>query len=118
MRTPQKFLSYDLANDLADKLKKQLKELQTLTNLDDNLLSLDLVNYLLQRDFIRKKPLIKMPGVRHFKEFDHSRVDWMVKKLKGKDLRSTDFRGAYLIGADLRVVNFSGANLSYSMFLN
>ena len=56
----------------------------------------------------------------------------MGKKIKDKDMRATDFRGAYLIAADLRntdlrAVNFigadlrdadlRGANLSTSMFL-
>ncbi|HDR6271329.1 TPA: pentapeptide repeat-containing protein [Bacillus cereus] len=119
-------LSYDIPDDLADKLGKQLKELQALTKLDaDNLLSLDLVMYrfssnellTLASDFIRRNTIDKMSGVRKIKEFDHARADWMGKKLKGKDLRATDFRGAYLIAADLRDVNFSGADLSTSMFL-
>ncbi|MGG4489851.1 pentapeptide repeat-containing protein [Metabacillus idriensis] len=134
-------LSYDIPDDLADKLGKQLKELQALTKLDaDNLLSLDLVMYrfslnellTLASDFVRKNIIDKIPGVRKIKEFDHARADWMGKKLKGKDLRATDFRGAYLIaadmgntdlravnfiGADLRDVNISGADLSTSMFL-
>lgn len=134
-------LSYDIPDDLADKLGKQLKELQALTKLDaDNLLSLDLVMYrfssnellTLASDFVRRKTIDKMPGLRKIKEFNHARADWMGKKLKGKDLRATDFRGAYLItadmrntdlravnfiGADLRDVNFSGADLSTSMFL-
>ena len=134
-------LSYDIPDDLADKLRKQLKELQDLTKLDaDNLLSLDLVMYRFSlnelltsaSDFVRRNTIDKMPSLRKIKEFNHVRADWMGKKLKGKDLRATDFRGAYLIaadmrntdlravnfiGADLRDVNFSGADLSTSMFL-
>jgi len=134
-------LSYDIPDDLADKLEKQLEELQALTKLDaDNLLSLDLVMYrfslnellTLASDFVRKNTIDKVSSIREIKEFDHARVNWMGKKLKGKDLRATDFRGAYLIaadmrntdlravnfiGADLRDVNFSGADLSSSMYL-
>lgn len=133
--------SYDIPDDLANKLTTKLKELQNLTKLDaDNLLSLDLVMYrfsineLLTEagDFVRKKTIEKMQSLRNINEFNHARADWMGKKLKGKDLKATDFRGAYLIaadmsntdlravnfiGADLRDVNFSGANLSTSMFL-
>lgn len=134
-------LSYDILDDLAEKLRKQLKELQNLTKLDaDNLLSLDLVMYRFSlnelltsaSDFVRKSTIDKIPSLRKIKEFNHARADWVGKKLKGKDLRATDFRGAYLIaadmsntdlravnfiGADLRDVNFSGADLSTSMFL-
>jgi hypothetical protein len=134
-------LSYDIPDDLADKLRKQLKELRDLTKLDaDYLLTFDLVmcrfslNGLLTlaSDFVRGNTIVKMSGVRKMEEFDHARADWMGKKLKGKDLRATDFRGAYLIaadmrntdlravnfiGADLRDVNFSGADLSTSMYL-
>ncbi|MGE6630521.1 pentapeptide repeat-containing protein [Bacillus sp. NPDC077027] len=134
-------LSYDIPDDLADKLRKQLKELQDLTKLDaDHLLSLDLVMYRFSlnelltsaSDFVRRNTIDKMPSLRKSKEFNHARADWMGKQLKGKDLRATDFRGAYLIaadmrntdlravnfiGADLRDVNFSGADLSTSMFL-
>lgn len=134
-------LSYDIPDDLADKLGKHLKQLQALTKLDaDNLLSLDLVMYrfssnellTLASDFVRRNTIDKTPGVQKVKGSDHARADWMGKKLKGKDLRATDFRGAYLIaadmrntdlravnfiGADLRDVNFSGADLSTSMFL-
>ncbi|MGN7478757.1 pentapeptide repeat-containing protein [Solibacillus silvestris] len=134
-------LTYDIPDDLSGKLGKKLKELQGMTKLDaDNLLSLDLVmhrfslNGLLTSasDVVRRKTIDQMPGVRKMQEFDNKRVDWMGKKLKGKDLRATDFRGAYLIaadmrntdltavnfiGADLRDANFSGADLSASMFL-
>lgn len=134
-------LSYDIPDDLANKLEKQLIELQDLTKLNaDELISLDLVmhrfylNELLTSasDYIRKKTVIQMSGVQNTKKFDHVRVDWMGKNLKGKDLRGIDFRGAYLIaadmrntdlravnfiGADLRDVDFRGADLSTSMFL-
>ncbi|MFK4469367.1 pentapeptide repeat-containing protein [Bacillus sp. RC252] len=134
-------LSYNIPDDLADKLRKQLKELQDLTELDaDNLLSLDLVIYRFSlnelltsaSDFVRRNTIDKMPSLRKIKDFNHARANLMGKKFKGKDLRATDFRGAYLIaadmrntdlravnfiGADLRDVNFSGANLSTSMFL-
>ena len=134
-------LTYDMPDDLADKLGEKLKELQGLTKLDaDNLLALDLVkqqysiNGLLTSasEFVRRKTIDQMPGVRKMKDFDNKRADWMGKKVKGKDLRATDFRGAYLIaadmgntdlravnfiGADLRDVNFSGADLSTSVFL-
>ncbi|MCH7321923.1 pentapeptide repeat-containing protein [Solibacillus sp. MA9] len=134
-------LSYDITDDLADKLRKKLKELQKLTKLDaDYLLSLDLVMYRFSinellteaSDFVRRNSIEKMQSLRNFNEYNHARADWMGKKLKGKDLRATDFRGAYLIaadmrntdlravnfiGADLRDVNFSGADLSTSMFL-
>lgn len=134
-------LSHDVPDDLADKLSKQLKQLQDLTKLDaDQLLSIDLVMYRFSinelltsaSDSIRRNTIDKIRGDRKIKEFNHARVDWMGKKLKGKDLRATDFRGAYLIaadmsntdlravnfiGADLRDVNLSGADLSTSMFL-
>ncbi|WP_339327791.1 pentapeptide repeat-containing protein [Bacillus altitudinis] len=107
-------LSYEIPDGLADKLRKQLKELQDLTKLDaDNLLSLDLVMYRFSlnelltsaSDFVRKNTIDKMFGVRKIKEFEHARANWIGKKLKGKDLRATDFRGAYLIAADLRGVS-------------
>nr|WP_285851346.1 pentapeptide repeat-containing protein [Sporosarcina aquimarina] len=134
-------LSYAIPDDLAGKLRKQLNELQDLTKLDaDNLLALDLVKYRFSlndlltstSDFVRRNTIVKMPVVQELEEFDHARANWMGKKLKGKDLRATDFRGAYLIaedmrntdlrvvnfiGTDLRDVNFSGADLSTSMFL-
>ncbi|WP_453989913.1 pentapeptide repeat-containing protein [Bacillus nitroreducens] len=134
-------LTYEIPDDITDKLGKQLKELQDVTKLDaENLLSLDLVMYRFSiselltsvSDFVRRRTIETLPGKRKFSEFNHARADWIGKKVKGKDLRATDFRGAYLIaadmrntdlravnfiGADLRDVDFSGANLSTSMFL-
>lgn len=134
-------LSYDIPEDLASKLEKQMIQLQDLTKLNaDDLLSLDLIMYRFSlnelltsaSDFIRANTIANMPGARKIKEFDHARVNWMGKNVKGKDLRAIDFRGAYLIaadmrntdlravnfiGADLRDVNFKDADLSTSMFL-
>ncbi|AMW98067.1 hypothetical protein ATY39_00730 [Rummeliibacillus stabekisii] len=134
-------LTYEVPENLADKLSIQLKKLQNFTELGaDDLLAFDLIKYrfslneLLTRasNFIREKAISKLPGNRNLKDFDHARVDWIGKKLEGKDLRASDFRGAYLIasdmrntdlrevnfiGADLRDVNLSGADLFTSMFL-
>lgn len=134
-------LSYEIPEDIADKLRIQLRKLQYLTELDaDDLLALDLIMYrfslneilTIASNFVREKAISKLPGNRNIKDFDHARVDWIGKKLEGKDLRASDFRGAYLIasdmrnsdlrevnfiGADLRDVNLGGADLSTSMFL-
>ena len=134
-------LSYDIPHALSDKLSVQLKELQNLTKLDaEQLLSLDLVMYrfpvnkLLSETskYIRESLIAKLPGTKNAKNYNHERADWIGKKLRGKDLRAIDLRGAYLIaadlrnadlrgvdfiGADLRDADLRGANLSTSMFL-
>lgn len=134
-------MSYDIPNALFEKLSEQLKELQKLPELNaDELLELDLVmhrsslNELLTAasDYIREKTIAQLFNKQKDKKFNQTRVDWIGKKLKGEDLRGTDFRGAYLIAADmrnadLRAVNFigadlrdadlSGANLSTSMYV-
>ncbi len=131
-------LTYRISPALQNKLKKQLEELQGLTDQDaDSLLSLNIlrcrlpVNELLLEtsDFIRNELSSKVFKI---KKKNYRGVDWVGKNVKGKDLRTADFRGAYLIaadlrnadlrgvdfiGADLRDVNLGGANLSTSMFL-
>lgn len=134
-------LLYDIPHALCDKLSVQLKELQNLTKLDaEQLLSLDLVMYRFSLNkllsetskYIRESLIAKLPSTKNAKNFNHERADWIGKKLRGKDLRAIDFRGAYLIaadmrnadlrdvdfiGADLRDADLRGANLSTSMFL-
>lgn len=134
-------LSYDIPYALSDKLSVQLKELQNLSTLNpEQLLSLDLVMYRFPLNnllaetskIIRESLIAKLPNTKHAKNYHHERVDWIGKKLRGKDLRAIDFRGAYLIaadmrntdlrgvdfiGADLRDAELMGANLSTSMFL-
>lgn len=134
-------LTYDIPRALSDKLSDQLKELQSLIELDaEGLLSLDLVVYryplnkLLTETskYIRENQIARLSGTRPTKNYNQERTDWIGKKLKGKDLKGLDFRGAYLIaadmrntdlrgvdfiGADLRDVDLRGANLSSSMFL-
>lgn len=134
-------MSYDIPNALFEKLSEQLKELQKLPELNaDELLELDLImhrsslNELLTAasDYIREKTIAQLFNKQKDKKFNQTRVDWIGKKLKGEDLRGTDFRGAYLIaadmrnadlravsfiGADLRDADLSGANLSTSMYV-
>ncbi|SFC77072.1 Pentapeptide repeat-containing protein [Bacillus sp. OV322] len=134
-------LSYDISSALSGKLTEKLEELQNLAKLGaDELLSLDLIMYRFSlnelltaaSNSIRENIIAKLPGDKKIKDFYHARADWMGKKLKNKDLRANDFRGAYLIaadmrntdlravnfiGADLRDADFSGADLSVSMFL-
>lgn len=134
-------LSYDIPSLLADKLSKKLTELQHLTTWSaDKLVAFDLVTYRFSlngllteaSDSIRENTISELPGAKRLKDLDRARVNWMGKKLTGRDLRAVDFRGAFLIaadmrdtdlraaifiGADLRDANFCGANLSASMFL-
>jgi uncharacterized protein YjbI with pentapeptide repeats len=134
-------LSYEVPRVLSDQLTVQLKELQNLTILEaDQILSLDLVMYrftlnkLLSEtsEYIRESLIAKLPTSKNTKNYNHERADWIGKKLNGKDLRATNFRGAYLIasdlrnadlrgvdfiGADLRDADVRGANLATSMFL-
>jgi len=134
-------LSYDIPYALSDQLSVRLKELQDLTKLDaEQLLSLDLVLYRFPLNkllaetslYIRESIIAKLPGTKNAKDYNHERADWIGKKLRGKDLRAINFRGAYLIaadlrntdlrgvdfiGADLRDADLRGANLSTSMFL-
>ena len=134
-------LSYELPQDLSEKLNVQLKELQNLTKRDaDHLLSLDIVmqrfplNGLLSEtsNYIRGRLSHKISGNKKAKEYNHERVNWIGKNLSGQDLQAVNLRGAYLIavdmrnadlrgadfiGADLRDADLRGANLSTSMFL-
>lgn len=134
-------LSYNISNDLSDRLNKHLIELQNATKLNaERLESLDLITYrfplnkLLSETskYIRETIIAMLPGTKNPDSYNHERVDWMGKKLIGKDLRAFDLRGAYLIaanmrdtdlrgadfiGADLRDADLRGANLSTSMFL-
>ncbi|PAE09387.1 hypothetical protein CHI12_01320 [Terribacillus saccharophilus] len=131
-------LSYQVPQDLHKELTLQLKELESLTNLDaGSLLDLDImelripVNELLSKtsSHIRSSITNSIPNNQ---VLDYRGADWMGKNAKGKDLRAADFRGAYLIaadlkdtdlravdfiGTDLRDANLEGANLSTSMFL-
>lgn len=132
-------LSYNLSDSLQNRLNKQLKNLQDLTDMDaDGLLALDImhcrlpVNELLLEtsEYIRNELSSKVFMIKKRKQYRG--IEWIGKNLKGKDLRTADLRGAYLIaadlrnsdlrgvdfiGADLRDANFSNADLSTSMFL-
>lgn len=132
-------LTYDVSESLQGKLNKQLEKLQSLTDMGpDRLLSLDITSCRLPvyellletSEYIRTELSSKVFAIK--KGENYRGVDWIGKKLAGKDLRTTDFRGAYLIaadlrntdlrgvdfiGADLRDANLSGVNLSSSMFL-
>ncbi|PEU18537.1 pentapeptide repeat-containing protein [Bacillus sp. AFS014408] len=134
-------LSYNISHALSDKLSVQLKELQNLTKFDaEKLLHLDIVIYrfplnkLLSETskYIRESLIAKLPDTKNANNYNHERADWIGKKLRGKDLKAIDLRGAYLIatdmrnadlrgvdfiGADLRDADLRGANLSTSMFL-
>jgi uncharacterized protein YjbI with pentapeptide repeats len=134
-------LSYDIPSGLYDELSQKVKELQDLTRWSaDELLSFDLVMYRFSlnelltasSDFIRENTIATLSVTKRDKGFDHSRADWMGKKLTNKDLRATDFRrtlliaadmrnadlrAANFIGADLRDADLSGADISTSMFL-
>lgn len=134
-------LSYNVTSTLSDKLSEKLTELQNLTTWSaDQLLALDLVSYrfalneLLTEasNSIRENTIAEFTSTKKLKDLNRARVNWMGKKLNGRDLRAIDFRGAFLIaadmrstdlraasfiGADLRDADFSGANLSTSMFL-
>lgn len=134
-------LSYDLPSALTDKLSKKLAELQKVTTWSaSKILAFDLVTYRFSlngliteaSDSIRETAIEELPEAIKLKDLDRSRVNWMEKKLNGRDFRAVDFRGAFLIaadmrntdlraanfiGADVRDADFSGANLSTSMFL-
>lgn len=129
-------LSYNVTSTLSDKLSEKLTELQNLTTWSaGQLLALDLVNYrfalneLLTEasNFIRENTIAEFTSAKKLKDLNRARVNWMGKKLNGRDLRAIDFRGAFLIAADMRNTDlraasfigadFSGANLSTSMFL-
>lgn len=134
-------LSYELPQDLSEKLNVQLKELQSLTKRDaDHLLSLDIVMYrfplngLLSETskHIREMLTSNLSNPKKSKDYNHERADWIAKNLSGQDLKAINLRGAYLIaadlsntdlrgadfiGADLRDADLRGADLSTSMFL-
>ncbi|CZQ88677.1 pentapeptide repeat-containing protein [Trichococcus collinsii] len=134
-------LSYELPQNLSEKLNVQLKELQNLTKHDaDHLLSLAIVvhrfplNGLLSEtsNYIRGRLIHRISGNKKAKEYNHERVNWIGKNLSGQnlqavnlrgayliaaDMKNADFRGADFIGADLRDADLGGANLSTSMFL-
>ena len=133
-------LSYTLTPSLQKDLSLQLEQIDTLTKLDsDALVALDIIKYripinellLKTSSTIRHALLATIPS-KNKRKMDCRGVNWMGKKLGGKDLRATDLRGAYLIaadlkdadlrsvdfiGADLRDANVSGADLSTSLFL-
>lgn len=118
-------LSYELPQDLSEKLNVQLKELQSLTKRDaDHLLSLDIVMYrfplngLLSETskYIRERLTSTLSNPKKAKDCNHERADWIGKNLSGQDLKAVNLRGAYLIAADmskadLRGVDFIGADL-------
>ncbi|RDW17279.1 pentapeptide repeat-containing protein [Oceanobacillus chungangensis] len=132
-------LTFNISPSLQDKLNKQLEKLQGLSDMEaDSILSLDIttcrlpVNELLLEtsEYIRNELSSKDSSISI--EEQCRGVDWIGKNLQGKDLRTSDLRGAYLIaadlrnsdlrgvdfiGADLRDANLSGADLSTSMFL-
>ena len=133
-------LSYPLTSSLRKDLSAQLKQLETLTKSESEVLVvLDMMKYrmpinelLLKTSLYIRNNLIATIDSGIKRKLEYRGVDWMGKKLRGKDLRATDLRGAYLIaadlqdadlrgvdfiGADLRDANVSGANLSTSMFL-
>ncbi len=134
-------LSYELPQDLSEKLNVQLKDLQCLTIRDaDHLLSLDIVMYrfplngLLSEtsQYIRERLTSSLSNPKKAKEYNHERADWTGKNLSGQDLQAVNLRGAYLIaadmsnadlrgadfiGADLRDADLRGADLSTGMFL-
>ncbi|WP_369690662.1 pentapeptide repeat-containing protein, partial [Neobacillus fumarioli] len=56
--------------------------------------------------YIRESLIAKLPGTKNAKDYNHERADWIGKILRGKDLRATNFRGAYLIAADMRNTDF------------
>lgn len=134
-------LSYNVTGTLSTKLSEKLTDLQNLTTWSaEKLLAFDLVNYRFSlnellteaSNSIRENMIAEFTSTKKLEDLNRARVNWMGKKLNGKDLRAIDFRGAFLIaadmrntdlraasfiGADLRDADFSGANLSTSMFL-
>lgn len=114
-------LSYQVDHDLSGQLQAELELLQQTTELDANaLLALDIVAIrvpvnalLLQTSEQVRQHRIKGKNSRRLNQRG---ADWMGKNLKGKDLRGTDLRGGYLIAANLqdanlREVDFIGADL-------
>lgn len=114
-------LSYQVDHDLSEQLQAELELLQQTTELDANaLLALDIVAIrvpvnalLLQTSEQVRQHRIKGKNSRRLNQRG---ADWMGKNLKGKDLRGTDLRGGYLIAANLqdanlREVDFIGADL-------
>ncbi|KGR81013.1 MULTISPECIES: pentapeptide repeat-containing protein [Lysinibacillus] len=114
-------LSYQVDHDLSGQLQAELELLQQTTELDANaLLALDIVAIrvpvnalLLQTSEQVRQHRIKGKNSR---QLNQRGADWMGKNLKGKDLRGTDLRGGYLIAANLqdanlREVDFIGADL-------
>ncbi|WP_016992061.1 pentapeptide repeat-containing protein [Lysinibacillus boronitolerans] len=114
-------LSYQVDHELSGQLQAELELLQQTTELDANaLLALDIVAIrvpvnalLLQTSEQVRQHRIKGKNSR---QLNQRGADWMGKNLKGKDLRGTDLRGGYLIAANLqdanlREVDFIGADL-------
>lgn len=114
-------LSYQVDHDLSEQLQAELELLQQTTELDANaLLALDIVAIrvpvnalLLQTSEQVRQHRIKGKNSRRLNQRG---ADWMGKNLKGQDLRGTDLRGGYLIAANLqdanlREVDFIGADL-------
>lgn len=114
-------LSYQVDHELSEQLQAELELLQQTTELDANaLLALDIVAIrvpvnalLLQTSEQVRQHRIKGKNSRRLNQRG---ADWMGKNLKGKDLRGTDLRGGYLIAANLqdanlREVDFIGADL-------
>ncbi|WP_312124822.1 pentapeptide repeat-containing protein [Lysinibacillus boronitolerans] len=114
-------LSYQVDHELSKQLQAELELLQQTTELDANaLLALDIVAIrvpvnalLLQTSEQVRQHRIKGKNSRRLNQRG---ADWMGKNLKGKDLRGTDLRGGYLIAANLqdanlREVDFIGADL-------
>jgi len=114
-------LSYQVDHELSEQLQAELELLQQTTELDANaLLALDIVAIrvpvnalLLQTSEQVRQHRIKGKNSR---QLNQRGADWMGKNLKGKDLRGTDLRGGYLIAANLqdanlREVDFIGADL-------
>lgn len=114
-------LSYQVDHELSKQLQAELELLQQTTELDANaLLALDIVAIrvpvnalLLQTSEQVRQHRIKGKNSR---QLNQRGADWMGKNLKGKDLRGTDLRGGYLIAANLqdanlREVDFIGADL-------
>lgn len=117
-------LSHKVDSSLFNKLRLQLEQLQRATELEaDALLAVDIPNYrlpvnilLLETSEQIRQSLIRKMKEKNARKFDYRGADWMGKNLKRKDLRATNLRGAYLIAAnfenaDLRGVDFIGADL-------
>lgn len=130
-------LSYNLSHELREELNAEFGKLEGLTCLDgERLLQIDIhscrmpIKALLSEASMSIRNQLANAG--ELKARNYEGVDWMGKKLAGKDLRCANLRGAYLIaadlhdadfsgadciGADMRDTNISGADLSTAMFL-